>query len=144
HYTVTAYAAADGRLLGLDAEAHVDSGAYSAYPFSACLEAAQVGSILPGPYDFEAYRCRTWSVATHKPPILPFRGVARTGVCFVMELMLDAVAREAGVEPYEVRLKNLVPPEAMPFENITAKHFDSGDYSECLRRAVAAIDLVAV
>jgi len=144
HYTVTAYAAADGRLLGLDAEAHVDSGAYSAYPFSACLEAAQVGSILPGPYDFEAYRCRTWSVATNKPPILPFRGVARTGVCFVMELVLDAIAHEAGVEPHEVRLKNLVPPEAMPFENITAKHFDSGDYPECLRRAVAAIDLAGV
>ena len=47
-----------------DAEATVDAGAYSAYPFSACLEAAQVASILPGPYDFQAYRCRTWSAAT--------------------------------------------------------------------------------
>ena len=75
---------------------------------------------------------------------MPYRGVARTGVCFAMELMLDAVAREAGLEPHEVRLKNLVPPEAMPFDNITGKHFDSGDYPESLRRAVAAIDLTAV
>jgi carbon-monoxide dehydrogenase large subunit len=75
---------------------------------------------------------------------MPYRGVARTGVCFAMELMLDAVAREAGLEPHEVRLKNLIPPEAMPFDNITGKHFDSGDYPECLRRAVAAIDLTAV
>ncbi len=144
HYQITAYADDDGRLLALDAEATVDSGAYSSYPFSACLESVQIGSILPGPYDFPVYRCRTWSVASNKAPILPYRGVARTGVCFAMELILDAVAREAGIEPHEVRLRNLVPPEAMPFDNITGKHFDSGDYPECLRRAVAAIDLAGV
>jgi len=144
HYRITAYAERDGRLRGIDCEAAVDSGAYSSYPFSACLEAAQVASILPGPYDFPAYRCRTFSVATNKCPILPYRGVARTGVCFALELVLDAVAREAGVEPHEVRRKNLVRPEQMPFDNITDKHFDSGDYPESLRRAVAAIDVAGV
>ena len=49
HYEITGYAAADGQLLAIDCDAIVDSGAYSAYPFSACLEAAQVASILPGP-----------------------------------------------------------------------------------------------
>ncbi|MBI2289951.1 MAG: xanthine dehydrogenase family protein, partial [Betaproteobacteria bacterium] len=144
HYRITGYAGRDGRLLGIDCEATVDSGAYSSYPFSACLEAAQVASILPGPYDFPAYRCRTYSVATNKCPILPYRGVARTGVCFALELVLDAIAREAGIEPHEVRLKNLVRPEQMPFDNITKKHFDSGDYPEALRRAIAAIDLPAI
>ena len=144
HYVVTAHAEETGKLVALEATAHVDSGAYSAYPFSACLEAAQVGSILPGPYDFEAFRCRTWSSCTNKPPILPYRGVARTGVCFAMELMLDAIAREVGKEPSEIRQMILVPPEAMPFDSITAKHFDSGDYPECLRRAVNAIALPAV
>jgi carbon-monoxide dehydrogenase large subunit len=144
HYRITAYADRDGRLRGIDCEATVDSGAYSSYPFSACLEAAQVASILPGPYDFPAYRCRTFSVATNKCPILPYRGVARTGVCFALELVLDAVAREAGLEPSAVRLMNLVRPQQMPFDNITNKHFDSGDYPEALRRAVAAIDLAAI
>lgn len=144
HYRITGYADRDGRLIGIDCEATVDSGAYSAYPFSACLEAAQVASILPGPYDFPSYRCRTWSVATNKCPILPYRGVARTGVCFALELVLDAIAREAGIEPHEVRMKILVRPEQMPFDNITKKHFDSGDYPQALRRAVAAIDLPAV
>lgn len=144
HYVITAYADRDGRLRGIDCEATVDSGAYSSYPFSACLEAAQVASILPGPYDFDAYRCRTWSVATNKCPILPYRGVARTGVCFALELMLDAVAREAGIEPHEVRSRNLVRPDQMPFDNITKKHFDSGDYPEALRRALDHFDLPAL
>ena len=130
--------------IGIDCEATVDSGAYSAYPFSACLEAAQVASILPGPYDFPAYRCRTWSAATNKCPILPYRGVARTGVCFALELVLDAIAREAGIEPHEVRMKNLIRPEQMPFDNITNKHFDSGDYPQSLERALAAVDIAAI
>ena len=143
-YDVTVYAAADGALLAVEAEATVDAGAYSIYPFSACLEAAQIASILPGPYVMQGYRCRTWSAATNKPPILPYRGVARAGVCFVMESMIDAIAHAVGREPHEVRLRNLVPPDAMPYENITRKHFDSGDYPQCLRRAVAAIDVPAV
>ena len=144
HYRITGYADRDGRLRGIDCEATVDSGAYSAYPFSACLEAAQVASILPGPYDFPSYRCRTFSAATNKCPILPYRGVARTGVCFALELVLDAIAREAGLEPHEVRTKNLARPEQMPYTNVTKKTFDSGDYPESLRRAVAAIDVPAV
>ena len=95
-YDITLHAEADGTLIGIDAEAVVDAGAYSAYPFSACLEAAQVASILPGPYVMPAYRCRTFSAATNKPPILPYRGVARSGVCFALEVALDAVARTGG------------------------------------------------
>ncbi len=144
HYSITVYADRDGTLRGIDCEATVDSGAYSSYPFSACLEAAQIASILPGPYRMPAYRCRTYSVATNKCPILPYRGVARTGVCFALELMLDAIGVETGLEPGEIRLRNLVRPEQMPFDNITNKHFDSGDYPEAMRRALASIDIGAV
>ena len=144
HYEITAYASADGKLLAVECEATVDAGAYSAYPFSACLEAAQVASILPGPYDFPGFRCRTWSSATNKPPILPYRGVARTGVCFALETLLDPLARKIGIEPHEFRLRNLAGPERMPFENVTNKHFDSGDYPQCLNRAADAIDVASV
>jgi len=144
HYTITAYGDASGRLLAIDAEATVDAGAYSSYPFSACLEAAQVVSILPGVYDLEGYRCRTYAVATNKPPILPYRGVARSGVCTALELMVDALARELAMEPTEVRFKSLVGPEQMPFNNITNKHFDSGNYPESLRQAIVAVDLASI
>jgi carbon-monoxide dehydrogenase large subunit len=144
HYDITVYADAKGKLLGIDCDATVDSGAYSSYPFSAGLEGAQVGSILPGPYKMDRYRCRTWSVATNKAPILPYRGVARTGVCFALELTMDAVARELGMEPHELRLANLVQPTDMPFVNITKKYFDGGDYPEAVRRAAKMIDVAGV
>jgi carbon-monoxide dehydrogenase large subunit len=144
HYCMTAYADDDGRLLGLDCEATVDAGAYSTYPFSACLEAGQIASILPGLYDFPHYRCRTYSVATNKPPLLPYRGVARTGVCFALELTLDALARDLGIEPADLRRRSLVRPEQMPFDNVAKRHFDSGDYPEALRQATEAIGLDAV
>lgn len=144
HYDISMYADRQGKILGVDCEATVDSGAYSSYPFSACLEGAQVGSILPGPYKMDRYRCRTWSVATNKAPILPYRGVARTGVCFALELMVDAVARELKMEPHEVRLANLVQPGEMPYTNITKKHFDSGDYPEAVRRAAKLVDVEGI
>jgi aerobic carbon-monoxide dehydrogenase large subunit len=141
HYVITGYADRDGRLLGVDCKAIVDAGAYSVYPTSAALEAAMIPSLLPGPYDFAAYRCRAAAVATNKCPILPYRGVGRTGVCLAIEVVMDAIARQAGIEPHEARLRSLVRPEQMPFDNVVKKHFDSGDYPECLRRAVAAIDV---
>src|SRR5262249_27717770 len=144
HYRMTAYADRTGKILAFDALAAVDSGAYSAYPFTAAIEPSQVSAILPGPYAIPVYRCKAVAVATNKSPQLPYRGVARPGVCYAMELMIDAIARQIGKEPYEVRLANLVRPEQMPYDNVTDKHFDSGDYPELLRKAVEAIGVSAV
>jgi carbon-monoxide dehydrogenase large subunit len=144
HYLMSAYTDEAGRILAFEAKAAVDSGAYSAYPFTSAIEPSQVSAILPGPYDIPVYRCRTTAVVTNKCPQLPYRGVARPNVCYAMELMIDAIARRIGKEPYEVRLANLVRPEQMPYDNVTDKHFDSGDYPQLLRMAVEAIDLPAV
>src|SRR5882757_2294570 len=144
HYVITAWADRAGKLLGVECDATVDAGAYSAYPFGACLEAAQIGSILPGPYVLPLLRCHTISACTNKPPILPYRGVARTGVCYAMDTTLDALARQLGMSAADIRLGNLVPPDAMPHRNLVGKVFDSGDYPQSLRRAVAAFDLDAI
>ncbi len=144
YYNMTAYADNSGKILAFDAKAAVDTGAYSAYPFSAAIEASQVSAILPGPYDISVYRCSTAAVATNKAPQLPYRGVARPGVCYAMELMIDAIARATGNEPHEVRAVNLVRADQMPYDNVTDKHFDSGDYPQLLRTAIDAIDVNAV
>ena len=132
HYKLTAHADERGRLLALDAEITIDGGAYSNWPFTVALEPGQATGNLPGPYDLRGYRCKTHCVATNKPGFLPYRGVARTGVCFAMELMIDAIARAVGREPWEVRHDNLVPAAAMPYDNVTRKHYDSGDYRKAL------------
>lgn len=140
HYLVKAYADEKGKLLGLDAEITVDVGAYSVWPFTAGLEAAQAGGNLPGPYAFDFYRCNVKAAATNKPPFTPYRGVARPGVCFAIELTIDAIARAVGREPWEVRLENLIPEASMPYINVTKKHYDSGNYPESLMLAKQAID----
>ncbi len=140
HYELTAYADQRGRLLAIDAVATVDGGAYSNWHQTIALEPSQIVGNLPGPYDFRGYRVKSRCVATNKPGFLPYRGVARTGVCFAMELMMDAIAREVGREPFEVRLENLVPATAIPYDNVTGKHFDSGDYQKALRMAREKIE----
>src|SRR5262245_42653507 len=144
HYVVTAYADERGGLLGIDTDITIDSGAYSAWPFTSCLESTMAGRQLPGPYAVTAYRARTFSVATNKPPIVPYRGVARTGICLAMELTIDAVARAVGREPCDVRRENLAPSTAMPFTSVTGSIYDSGDYRRCLDMARERVNLPAI
>jgi carbon-monoxide dehydrogenase large subunit len=144
HYVLTAYADRRGKLLALDAKITIDGGAYSYYPFFIGLEPGQALGNLPGPYAFRGYRCETVCVGTNKPGFMPYRGVARTGVCFAIELLMDAVAREVGREPWDVRLDNLVAADQMPYINVANKHFDSGDFPASLRRAMDMIGVASV
>ena len=141
HYRLKAYADDRGRLLALDAEITIDGGAYSNWPFTVALEPGQATGNLPGPYDIKGYRCKTYCVATNKPGFLPYRGVARTSVCFAIELLIDAIARKVGREPWEVRRENLVTPEAMPYTNIARKRYDTGNYPQSLDTVRREIDL---
>jgi len=143
-YEVTAYANKRGKVLALEATITINGGAYSVWPFTTGLEAGQAVGNLPGPYAFRGYRCTTRAVATNKPPFMPYRGVARTGVCFAIELTMNAIAREVGREDWEIRFENLVTPEQMPYVNVTNKHLDGGDYPASLRRALEMIDIEGI
>lgn len=133
-----------GRILGIEGEYLVDAGAYSPWPWPVGVEAATGLGNLQGPYDVPAFRGRSITVCTNKPANQPFRGVARPGACFAHEITLDAVARAVQREPADVRRDNLVKPGQMPYDTVTRKHLDSGDYPEALRRCVAAIGIDAV
>jgi carbon-monoxide dehydrogenase large subunit len=141
HYDMTVYADKKGRVLALDAKITIDGGAYSVWPFTIGLEPGQAIGNLPGPYDILGYRCVSECVSTNKPGFVPYRGVARTGVCFAIEMTMNALASEVGREPWEVRLENLVKAEQMPYVNVTNKHFDSGDYPSSVLRALEMIDI---
>lgn len=139
-YRVTAHAAADGELLALEADVLVDVGAYSVWPWTAAMEAGMSSGMIPGPYRLRNYRFTATSVATNKPPLGPYRGVARPGACFAIERTMDEIAIELGMEPHQVRMRNLIGPDEFPYTSVTGRIYDSGDYPESVRRAVALID----
>lgn len=139
HYRITAHAAADGTLLGVEADIIVNAGAYSVHPWTATMDASMAAAMIPGPYRLRDYRFRTRSVASNKTPLGPYRGVARPGACFAIERTLDDLAHELDMEPYEIRIKNMVRSEDMPYTSVANKVYDSGDYPEAVRQVVELI-----
>ncbi|MFN8635404.1 MAG: aerobic carbon-monoxide dehydrogenase large subunit [Chloroflexota bacterium] len=137
---------ADGRILGLrDALIH-DSGAYTPYGMVTPLITA---TQLPGPYKVPNYRSEITVVYTNTPSVTPYRGAGRPHACFVMERMIDRVARELKLEPNEVRRRNFVQPEDMPwdvglpFQDGAPTKYDSGDYPAGLALLEQMVDVPA-
>lgn len=134
-YRIRAHATSEGIIVGLEAEIVVDAGAYSVWPWTAAMEAGMSSAMLPGPYKIENYNFSAVTVATNKPPLGPYRGVARPGACFAIERTLDEVAVEIGIEARDVRLRNMVTSENFPYTSVTGKVYDSGDYPQSVRMA---------
>ena len=130
---------AEGRITALAAEVIGDVGAYSIYPWTAALEPVQVVSFLPGPYRVPAYRGQVRAVATCKAPTGPYRGVGRPISTFVMERLIDMAARRLGLDPVELRLRNLVRAGEFPYRVASGLVWDSSGFTECLESACAAI-----
>jgi aerobic carbon-monoxide dehydrogenase large subunit len=141
HYRLTAYADRRGRVLGIDTEIIVDAGAYGLWPQGPYQEANMAARTLPGPYTIANYRARTYTVATNKAPLGPYRGVGRPGACFAIERTIDEVARAAGRDPVDVRCENMVPPDAMPFTSIAGMRYDTGDYAASVRLCAELLNI---
>ena len=143
-YRITAHADTNGIILGIEAELIVDAGAYSIWPSGPFMETGMAARNLPGPYRIPALHVETWTVASNKPPLGPYRGVARPGACFAIERTLDEVARAVGRDPYDVRRENMVSAEEMPFTGAGGMRFDNGDYPQSVEKAAAAADMPAI
>src|ERR1700693_103957 len=108
-----------GRILGIDTDIIVDAGAYGLWPQGPYQEANMAARTLPGPYTISNYRARTYTVATNKAPIGPYRGGGRPGARPAMDRTFDGVARALGRDPVAVRIENMIPPEQMPYVSVT-------------------------
>lgn len=139
-YRVTGHASATGELLAVEAEILVDVGAYSVWPWTAGQEAGMAAGIIPGPYRLRNYRVKTASVATNKSPMGPYRGVARPGACFAIERTIDELAHQLGMEPKDMRVKNMLRPDEFPYQSVTGKVYDSGDYAQSVLGAARLVD----
>jgi carbon-monoxide dehydrogenase large subunit len=133
---------ADGRLLAIDADVTCDTGAYGVYPHGHLLEALGTPAMIPGPYRLPAYRARSRSVATNKCPEGAYRGVGLPVSAFVHERVMDIVAAEVDLDRAEVRRRNLIRSDEMPYTTLTNQRYDSGDYAQALDDALEAIDYV--
>ncbi len=125
----------DGNIVGLRADVIGDVGAYSIYPWTAALEPVQVVSFLPGPYRVEHYRGRVQAVATSKAPTGPYRGVGRPISTFVMERLIDMAAVKLGMDPKDIRLRNLVKSEEFPYKIGSGIVWDQSGFCEGLAAA---------
>ena len=143
-YRMTAYADRNGRILGIDAALIVDAGSYSIWPSGPFMETGMAARNLPGPYSIPALQVETWTVATNKPPLGPYRGVARPGACFAIERTLDEVARAVGRDPYDVRRENMVRADQMPFTGAGGMRFDNGDYPQSVEKAADTVGMAEV
>lgn len=122
----------DGVLMGLKAHIQVDCGAYSVYPWTSTMDTGMALGILPGPYRLRHYKVDAESVATNKTPLGAYRGISRPAACFTIERTMDAIADRLGLDPAEVRRRNLVRPEEFPYTSVTGMLYDSGSFIESL------------
>ncbi len=132
---------ADGRILAIRTVIHADIGAYVR---TAALVPAEFGAaLLPGPYRVPNYACDLWSVVTNKTPAGTLRSPGRPECNFVRERLMDRGAARLGLDPAEIRRRNLIRSDEMPYDCGTRSFgvstvYDSGDFpalfDELLRR----------
>ena len=128
----------NGIAVALEADVIGDIGAYSIYPWTCGLEPVQVVSFLPGPYKIRSYRGAVRGVATNKPPTGPYRGVGRPVSTFVAERLMDMGAKALGIDPLEIRRRNLVRADEFPYRIASGIIWDRTGFVECLEAAVQA------
>src|SRR5438552_3560563 len=124
----------DGMLTAMRASITAAVGPYSAYPRSSVVEGGQVLRLLPGPYRVRNYDAALRVVAQNKVVTSQYRAVGHPIATAVTESMIDLVARNLGLDPAEVRRRNLIRPEELPYTSVTGNVFDSGSYQAALAR----------
>ncbi|WP_419888047.1 xanthine dehydrogenase family protein molybdopterin-binding subunit [Neobacillus niacini] len=134
----------DGTITGLRDELILDTGAHSLYGINSTYNTA---AHLPGPYRILNYECEVKVAVTNKTPCSQYRGAGRPEAVFVMDRMIDIIAKKLQIDPVEVRRRNLITLEEMPFDTGRIYKdgkplvYDSGDYHACFEKTVNALNL---
>ncbi|HLL28316.1 MAG TPA: xanthine dehydrogenase family protein molybdopterin-binding subunit [Xanthobacteraceae bacterium] len=129
---------AAGNFLALRVDTLANMGAYLSFfaPFIPWNGA----TMLPGCYRIPAMHVRIRGVYTHTPPVDAYRGAGRPEATYVIERLVDAVARARGEGQDEVRRRNFIRPEEMPYKTATGRTYDSGEFLGHMERAQQIAD----
>lgn len=137
--TMTLALESDGRILSYHADVLGNMGAYLS-PFGSPIATTTGHRVISGVYDipnlFLKFRC----VLTNTVPTGPYRGAGRPEVIYRLERLLDVAAEEIGIGPLEIRRRNLIRPDQMPYRNAAGSTYDSGNFGELLDRALRLSD----
>ena len=134
--TVEIGAKRDGTITGVRVEILADMGAY---PIGAYLPTT-TQEMLSGVYRFPVAACRGRSVVTNTTPVNAYRGAGRPEATACIERAIDLVAAELGMDPVDVRRKNLIPSDAFPYTTSSGTTYDTGDYAMSLDTALELAD----
>jgi carbon-monoxide dehydrogenase large subunit len=129
---------AGGRLMAIDADVLCNVGAYSSFPVTCGVEPLMALADMPGPYRVPEYRARARGVASNTCPIAPYRGVSRPVITAAMERLMDCAAARLGLDPVEIRRRNLI--DEFPHTSVTGVVHDPGSYCEAMEAAARIVD----
>ncbi|MFC1575227.1 xanthine dehydrogenase family protein molybdopterin-binding subunit [Gemmatimonadota bacterium] len=129
----------DGKITALRCTSYANLGAYPS-TIGPGVATAMVGRCITGCYDIEHAFCEIYAMFTNTVSLGAQRGSGRAEATILHERMIDLFAREIGMDPGEVRRKNLVKPEQMPFDNRMGWEYDSGDYPAAFEKALEMIE----
>src|SRR3984893_11107450 len=124
----------DGTLTAIRAAITAPVGPYSAFPRSSVVEGGQVLRLLPGPYRIRHYEATLAVLAQNKVVTSQYRAVGHPIAAAVTESMVDLVARDLGIDPAEVRRRNLVRPEELPYTSAAGNVYVSRRYQAALEK----------
>jgi carbon-monoxide dehydrogenase large subunit len=132
---------ADAKVIAFAADVVADVGAYSCYPTTCAVEPLMAIAELPGPYAVGEYSCVSRGVLTNTCPMAPYRGVSRPVITFAVERLMDKAAAAFGLDPIEIRRRNLI--TTFPYTSVTGLVFDESSYLETMEAAVNAVAVPA-
>jgi len=128
----------DGRFLALRVESQANLGAYLS-SFGPFIPTAGGTRALAGPYRTPRLHVRVSGLFTNTAPVDAYRGAGRPEVAYLLERLVDCAARQLGIDRAELRRRNLITPEEMPFRTANGQTYDSGDFGRNLDGALEAI-----
>jgi len=131
----------DGTLRALQAHVRTDTGAH---PVAGLAQARNATRMLPGPFTIEQVHWTLDATATNTTPIVAYRGAGRPESGSLLNRAIDMFAAEAGLDPIEVRKKNMITPDQLPLTSAGGVTYDSGDYPACLSLCLQELDVDAV
>jgi aerobic carbon-monoxide dehydrogenase large subunit len=127
-----------GRFLGMRATVVAGIGAYLQTGMPAFT--GNIGT-LAGVYRIGAMHADVTAVFTHTNPVRPYRGNGRPEAAYVIERLVDLAADELGIDPAELRRRNYIPPDAMPFKTALTFTYDSGEFEKSMDIALKLADI---